>query len=273
MERIAVVTDSSACLPPSLAKTMGIRVLPITVHLLGADHLDGGDDLPSKVYRALADDEPVKSSPPSVADYLAAIEDSDAGTVVVVTPAAEFTAMHQHAAVACELAGRRAIVIDSRTAAAGEGLVVAAGAQAAAGGERLAGVIRCLEEASSRVDLVASLAGLGVLRRSGLVPAGSLEARSREGSRIVFRMRAGAVEPLASVACGSDALDAIEAEWTSGGGWGATRHMVFHADCPDLAQELAERLGDTSAIAGFSAAMAIHTGPGVVGAAWLPPMP
>ena len=56
MHDIALVADSSACLPPALAHALGIRVLPITVHLPDADYRDGVDRLARGVYRALERD-------------------------------------------------------------------------------------------------------------------------------------------------------------------------------------------------------------------------
>lgn len=270
MSNVAIVTDSSACLPAATSGPLGIRVLPITVHLPGSDHLDGGDGLPQLVYQALDRNQPVKSSEPSMADYLDAIEEAGPGPVVVVTPAVEFTAMFGHATSACDLAGHRAVAVDSRTAAAGQGLVVRAGARVAAGGGSLDRVLRALDLASGRVDLVASLATLVPLRRSGRVPSASLvqPGRGRDARRTLFRMREGAVEPLASVRSPEAAVEAIGAEWESGGRPGADSCMVFHADCPALADQLGRRLGGVTSISEFSAAMGIHTGRGVVGAAW-----
>lgn len=271
MPHTAVVTDSSACLPASLIETLGINVLPITVHLPGADRLDGAADLPLQVYQALEADQPVKSSSPSVAEYLAAIEDAEADTVVIVTPAGEYTAMTGNASLACQLAGRRAHVVDSRTGAAGQALVVLAGAESAAAGDHPMAVLRAFEEASERVDQVGSLAVLAPLRRSGRVASGVLEGGGQEQVRSVFRMRRGAVEPLATVRTAEAAVDRIHAEWEQGGGPGALTDIVFHGGVPELADQLSRRLDREPLIAGFSAAMGVYTGRGVIGVAWLPP--
>jgi DegV family protein with EDD domain len=271
VRRTAIITDSSVCLPAPVVDALGICVLPITVHLPGSDHLDGGDDLGRKVYQALENGQPVKSSEPLLADYLAAIEDCEASSAVVITPAVEFTAMQGHAVLACELASRPAVTLDSRTAAAGQGLVVLEGAEPAAAGASLETVVRAIKAAIRRVDLVALVASLGHLRHSGRVPPTSLDALDDEGDHTVFRMRSGAVRPLATAASAGAALDLIEAEWTRGGA-DHSRCGVFHADRPLLAEELAARLGEgehTPSVTAFSAAMGIHTGPGVAGAAWL----
>lgn len=276
MHHVVVVTDSNVCLPVALVDMLGIRVLPITVHLPGADRQDDGDDLSRLVYHALDHDQPVKSSPPSVAEYLAAIEGAEAGAVVVVTPAAEFTAMHGHASLACELATRRGVAVDSRTATAGQGLVVLAAARAAAAGADLETVVRTVHDAAGQVDLVASVAELATLWRRGWVPSEVMEGpggrvAGQDGPRTLFRLREGCVEPLDSVGSAAAALDAIHAAWSRGGGRDATSSVVFHADDPVLAARLEERLGGVSFVSGFSAAMGIHTGRGVVGAAWLAP--
>lgn len=268
---IALVADSSACLPPELASALGIRILPITVHLPDADYLDGVDRLARGVYRALERDEPVKSSPPSVVEYFAAIEEAGVRAVVVVTPAAEFTTMHRNASLAAEMAGPHVTVVDSRTAAAGQGLVVLAGAEAASTGASPAEVVRTMEHASTRVDLVASLENLGPIRRSGRVPSPALDVAGQLGVCPVFRMRFGAVEPLASPRDPGAALARIQREWAAGGGPAADRSAIFHADCRDLADGLERRLGPVDHVVELSAAMGIHTGPRVVGAAWLQP--
>ena len=128
-----------------------------------------------------------------------------------------------------------------------------------------------MEQASLRVDLVASLENLGPIRRSGRVPSVALDVAGRLGVRPVFRMRFGAVQPLASPRHTGAALARIQREWTTGGGPVTDRSAIFHADCHDLARSLQRRLGHVDHVVELSAAMGIHTGRRVVGAAWLQP--
>ena len=65
------------------------------------------------------------------------------------------------------------------------------------------------------------------------------------------------------------ALSRIVKEWRAGGGEEAVRSAVFHAARPEAAAELARKIGGSPFTTEFSAAMVIHTGPGVVGVAWL----
>jgi DegV family protein with EDD domain len=278
MSRVGLVTDSSTCLPPALVASLGIRVVPVTVHLPGADRIDGQeaaepgenpDCLSSRISEAVQRDQYVRSSHPFITDYLAAIEDVDADTVVVVTPAMEFAGMYRNASLAAELAARTAVTIDSRTAAAGQALVVLSGAEAAAAGGSLDEVVRAVEDACRRVDLVASLDTLVPISRSHRVPAPALRAAELEGMRSVFRMRGGTVEPLGATSTTEESLRTIAKEWNASGVPSEERTTVFHADCPDLADRLCALIGTVDFVSGFSAAMQIHTGQGVVGAAWL----
>lgn len=273
MARVAVVSDSSTCLPSDLVDKLGIVVVPVTVHLPGVDALDGSDQLSRRLSEAIERDQYVRSSHPFITDYVAAVEESGCEDVVIVTPAMEFAGMFRNASLAAELTSRHAVVIDSRTAAAGEALVVLAGAEAAASGASLAEVLAELESASRRVDLVATLATLDPIRRSRRVPAPILSGATLEGRRTMFRMREGTVELLGEVEGEEAAFDAITTAFAEGGGPDCERSTVFHADSPEAAERLSGRLGEVEFVSGFSAAMQVHTGPGVIGAAWLPRRP
>lgn len=264
------MTDSSTCLPPEILDKLAIVTVPVTVHLPGTSAMDGSDQLSKRISEAVERDQLVRSTHPYITDYLAAIEGALAEEVVIVTPAMEFAAMFRNASLAAELTSRHATVVDSRTAAAGEALVVMAGAEAAASGAGLEEVTGAIEDASRRVDLVASLATLDPIRRSRRVPAPLLRGAPLEGVRSLFRMRDGTVELLGEVAGEVEAFAAIAEAWSSGGGDGAERSTVFHADSPAAAERLCALLGEVDFVSGFSAAMQLHTGPGVIGAAWLP---
>ncbi|HLI44453.1 MAG TPA: DegV family protein [Acidimicrobiales bacterium] len=270
MARVAVVTDSSTCLPAEILDKLGIITVPVTVHLPGADGVDGSDQLSHRISQAVARDQYVRSTQPYITDYLAAIEDSGCEDVVIVTPAMEFAAMFRNASLAAELTSRHAAVVDSRTAAAGEALVVLAGAEAAAAGASLAEVVETIESASRRVDLVATLATLDPIRRSHRVPAPLLRGSALHGVRSLFRMRDGTVELLGEVSGEEEGFARIREEYERGQGRDSERSTVFHADSPEAAERLSALLGEVDFVSGFSAAMQLHTGPGVIGAAWLP---
>jgi len=268
---IALITDSSACVPEELIRDHKIRIVPILVQIGSEEFRNGVDLQPARLYRALEQDVPVKSAAPSPLDYLDAIEEAGDRSVVILTPATEFTRMHRNAVLGAELSGRQVAVVDSRSATAGHGLVVLAAAEARAAGGGVDDVVAAAEDAAVRVELVAALETLSSLRQSGRVSALTLGVANTLGVRPVFRMRRGVVERLGLPRSEEAAVNRIVRDWKSGGGPDADRSAVFHAGRPERAQDLATRLGNDPFVTEFSAAMAIHTGPGVVGVAWLPP--
>jgi len=268
MPPVWIITDSSACLPDALVRRLPVTVLPIMIHLPSGDLRDGMGEAGPLVYRALAMGEEVKSSAPSPIEYLAAIEQVE-GDAVVISPATEFTAMYRSAAVAADISGRGVPVVDSRTAAAAHGLVVLAAAEVAAHGGTVEDVITQAEEAGRRAELVAALDGVDFIRRSGRVPSVALQLAQQLGIRPVFRLRGGAVERLGVPRSLPAALRRIRKEAMAGGLSTAAASFVFHAEAPGRAAELREILGGDDEVTEFSPSMGIHTGPGVVGVAWL----
>jgi DegV family protein with EDD domain len=269
MHRVALITDSSACLPPEVAERLGVRVLPIAIHLPSGDTRDGVPGASQLVYEALATGDPVKSSAPPSVEYLTAIEQAGSPSVVVITPAIEFTVMYRNAVLAAEVAVPAVTVVDSRAAAAAHGLVVMAAAEVAAAGGSEAEVVRAAEDASRRVELVGALDTLEFIRRSGRVPSVALDLAERLGVRPVFSLDGGRVERLGVPRSAEAALRRVRKEATLRGLSGAARSIVFHAASSHRAEELRALVGGDAMVAEFSPSMGIHTGPGVVGVAWL----
>ena len=272
MGPVRVITDSSACVPAELVAKFRVCVLPISVLLPedGGIDIDAPDGEEVLVPEALAREELAGANHPFVTEYLQAIESQDFDSAVVITPAIEFATMYRNAALAAEFAVRPVQLVDARTAAAGQALVVLAGAEAAEKGAEIEEVVGIVEEASRRVELVASLATLEPIRRSGPVPDNVLGDLEPSGVRSIFRMHDGTVEPLGTAATADEALEAIHAAYRTSTPRGAERAAVFHANAPQLAERLGEILGGVDFISGFSVAMQVHTGGGVLGAAWIP---
>lgn len=262
-----VVTDSSACLGPRLARRLGVKVVGIGIVFV--DGTEGADDATTarRVERALMNGEPVKSVPPSVLEYLDAAED-DQRDSVVLTPATEFTVMYSTALNASRLGHRRMDVVDTRTAASAQGLVVEAAARAAAEGGPDK-VLAAAADAIERVRLVAALENLDTLDERGLVPSPSLLAARRRGARPLFTFSNGQVTVVGD-AGRMELGEALLGQWEAMAGEAGTDTRVFHAGHPAQASAVREALGaGTPPPTRFSPAMTIHTGPGLVGVAWL----
>jgi DegV family protein with EDD domain len=272
MARVAIITDSSTCLPSGAIAGRAISIVPVVIHLPSGEVRGDRPDATAQVYEAMGRDEPVKSSAPTPLEYLEAIDAAAAGgadEVVVVTPAAELTVMHRNACVAAELASCPTWIVDSRTAAAAQGLV-AMEAAGAAGAGRAADEVRMMAVAASRrAHLVAALDRVDFVRRSGRVPSVALGFAEHLGIKPVFQLRDGEVERLGVPRSERTALRRIVQEAWARGSRSAARSAVFHAACLERAERLRLMLGGADMVTEFSPSMGIHTGPGVVGVAWL----
>jgi fatty acid-binding protein DegV len=174
--------------------------------------------------------------------------------------------MAHNARIAVELAARPSAVVDTRTAAAGQGLVVRAALAAATDGAGLDVVTAVARETAARANLVAAIFDPRQLAHSGHVASASL-VETDPAEAMLARFRDGQVVPLAAV---GDALRAVAAAWRTGRGDPATT-LVFHSDQRQRAEQLSARLGIDAPVLACSAAMGAHVGPGVVGVAWLQP--
>jgi DegV family protein with EDD domain len=267
MSRVLVVTDSSACLPARALARPNVRVLPISILLADGEWPDSPDTA-SRVYAALAAGETVRSSPPTAVEFLKAIEDGDFDSAVVVTPAVEFTVMYRNASVAARLASRAVEVVDCRTAAAAQSLVVLAVLDAVGRGATAQEAAAAARRAAERADLVAALPTMNAVEHNAALPPSAV-GRVGAGLPALFRFHGGAVTHIGDVLQGVDPVEALRSAWSDAGGTAHTPTLVFHAAEEGLARRLGASLPCRARVVPFSPAMAVHTGPGWLGVAWL----
>lgn len=201
-------------------------------------------------------------------DYLDCIECSDFDAAVILTPAVEVTVMYRNARLASAMARRQVEVVDTRTAAAGQGLIVSAAAEAQAGGASVAEIAEAARDAAERTRMVAMLPDLTSIERSGHVPAVSLERYADQASQLLFRVDQGFISPLGRPNPQWDSSSELQAAWLASGGTNAERTLFFHANAAPEVSHLRSFIGSEEPIVEFSPAMTVHTGIGCVGVAW-----
>lgn len=275
---VAVVTESTSGVPPDLCRALEIEVVPLWIVRGDRSYRDGVDVTPDEFYRWLRDGPPYPTtSAPSPADFLAAYEAAaarGATEVVVLTLHAGLSAAWQNARLAAAEASIPVRVVDTRTAAASQGLLVVETARRLRAGRDVNEVVRWLEGSRSRVRLLAAVPDLRHLVRSGRVPglAGSLADRA--GVKPLFSLADGAIRPAGL----ARSVHGIRARLVAGPRRDrplARRLLVAvtHADAPQEAEALVsdlQKVGpDELWVVPFTPVMAAHTGPGVIGVAWL----
>ncbi|MGQ9553722.1 MAG: DegV family protein [Anaerolineae bacterium] len=279
MARVAVVTDSAACVPSELVREYQIHVVPFELALDGRRYRDGIDLTPGEFYRLLrqATSWPTTSVPPlgSFAAIYAELG-KEAEGIISIHVAAEFSSTVQVARLAARLVSSVPVrVIDSRSGAIAEGFVVLAAASAAVAGASLDKVVAAAEAAIPRVGLFSTLETLQYLHRGGRIGEAAALLGSCLHTHPVLELASGHVKVVGVTHGRRQALERIVeaiAERVSGQ---PACISAFHADASvDLAW-LEARLRALPGCREFYATeftpiMGAHTGPGAVGAAyWL----
>ena len=271
---VAVVTDSAASLAPDTVITRPIEIVPMGLVVGGVVYPDGQLEPAELLERAAH--ETVSTSAPSPGDFAKGVTAAGGEEgAVVVTVSSGMSASFAAARLAAGLFDPGAVeVVDSGTAAGGQGLVALAAADAAAAGAGVAEVAAAARLAASRVRLLASLESLDYLARSGRVPSLVGRASGSLGLNMLFELSGGRVRPHAPAFGTEAALSRIERGMARADRPGRRLQVaVLDAEAPSQAEALSRLILDRHPGADlfrapFSSVMVAHTGPGLVGAAW-----
>ncbi len=280
MPKVAVVTDSPACLTRELAEGHGIEIVPINFYAGGKMYRDGVDVTPSEAYDLfLADPESFKTSAASPDDCLNAYRKASrrAENIVFVTVSLKLSAVYRSAQEAIELArtelpGVNIKLVDSGLATPAEGFVALGAARAAEAGKDLEGVAGAAEEIKGRVGCFILLDTIRHVYRSGRVPKIASMAGSVLNIKPILTV-AGEVHFLTAVRSRRRGIERILEMMGGKVGRSPAHVSVFHAYAPEEAHKLKERVSAEFNCAElwlgeFSPVMGYACGTGTVGVAF-----
>ncbi len=172
---IAVVTDSTSDLPPDLAATYGIRVIPLNVRFGVDEYLDGVTMLAEEFYERLeSSDELPTTSAPSPELFAETYRELGAehDTVISLHVSSKLSATHTAAVQACELLGDdgpRVEVVDTLQASMALGWVAVGVAQAISGGATSEQAVDAAHDLSSRAKFIGLVETLEYLHKGGRI--------------------------------------------------------------------------------------------------------
>ena len=282
MKNVAIVTDTTACVPQEQVERYDIEVVPVQLIIDNKSYRDGIDISPSEFYAKLRNEKKMPTTSSSSPEpYLEAYRKASqkAKSILCLTEPSKFSAMFDSAKVAVETTMKtiRNIVIEvmeCTTAAAGQGLVALAAARAAAQNKSLDEVIRITRNVMSRTNLFATLDTLQYLARSGRVPQAAALVNSILNIKPVFSLNhkdAHTVAlPRTTKSATNRILKLMEADIDKNQ---ALHVAVMHADAPEQAEILKKRISaqfkcSELFITEFTPVMGVHTGPGLFGVAY-----
>ncbi|MGV8872243.1 MAG: DegV family protein [Rhodococcus sp. (in: high G+C Gram-positive bacteria)] len=272
---VAVVTDSSSCLPAALAAERAVSVVPLHVLVDGIDHREGVDDIPENSTSG----KPVTTagaSPGELAEvYAAALERSSGAGVVAVHISRGLSSTWEAARQAADHVGAAVRVVDSASAGMGLGFAVLAAADSAAGGADLDAVYHDAVSASTTSRCFIVVDRLDHLRRGGRIGTAAALLGTALAMKPVLHISDGTLVLREKTRTSSKALNklvdaAVGAAEEVGDDSGVVL-AVHHMKCTERAENVAAMLAarvprfTSIDVYPFGAVLGAHVGPGAVG--------
>ena len=275
MSEVAVVTDSTAYLPPGMAATHGISEVPLHVVLGARTGAEGLEVSPGDVASALAERRlRVSTSRPTPGEFAAAYRALGTDRVVSVHLSAELSGTYDAAVLAAgEVAadGIEVRVVDSRMLAMGLGFAVVAAAQVAGEGGDVDAVAEAAVRTAASTDMVFYVDTLEHLRRGGRIGAAAALVGTALAVKPLLHVADGRIALLEKVRTASKALARLEDLVVARAGDGTVAAAVHHLAAQDKADALAERLRgrlprlESLHVSQVGAVVGAHVGPGLLG--------
>jgi len=282
VDKVAIVTDTTACVPREQVEKYGIELVPIGLVFGDKVYQDGIDISPAEFYALLRQAEkPPTTSGSLPGPFLEAYRrvSQRASSILCITESSKFSGMFNSARVAVEMAKESLAdavieVLECGTAAAGQGLVVLAAAKAAALGKSLTEVVDTARRVMPRVNLFATLDTLHYLVKGGRVPKAAALASSLLKIKPIFTVSDGDAYPVTNARTNPGAMRRILKIMGQKVVKGQPLHVVvMHADALNRAIALKNQISsqfdcNELFITEFTPVMGVHTGPGVIGVAF-----
>lgn len=273
--RVAVVTDSTACLPPELLD--GITVVPLAVMIGGRSGTEGMDVTPATVAAALTERRvPVTTSRPAPAQFAETYRrllDTGAAGIVSVHLSAKLSGTCDAAALAAaEVDPERIVVVDSGSTGMALGFAARAAAGAAAASGDPGTVAGAARAASDNTTTFFYVDTLEFLRRGGRISAAEALLGTALLVKPILHVAGGVITAREKVRTTTRALERLVDLAVAAAGESEVDVAVQHLAAPGRAAEVggvvADRLGDRLRefwTCEVGAVVAAHCGPGLVG--------
>jgi DegV family protein with EDD domain len=276
----AIVVDGGAALPEDLER--GVVVVPQRITVGRTEFIDEGTtETYDDFYRLLRTGATTATATPSPGQYLDAFRRTEAETVLCLTIPERWSGMHSTATLAAEMLAteegrRRVTVVDTGTAVGGIALIARCAASLSAATDEAPAWEASVRSACTQVRVYGALATLTYVARSGRVPTLLAGISNTLRVRPVFKLVDGGDTGrvgLARTVTGT--IRQLERAAVDDLGSGPLWVVVFHADAPEEAAELGDRLSASLHAArcetvALSPMFGAHTGPGTIGFAALP---
>ena len=277
--RVAVVTDSTAYLPPVDAALLDVRVVPLQVVVDGESYDEGTPEASAVLLAALRAHVAVTTSRPSpeafAQTYDLARRDG-ASAVVSVHLSRAMSGTIEAAEMAARDAAIPVTVVDSRAVAMALGFAVVDAAELARSGADVAGVSAAAQSRAEATTTYFYVDSLDQLRRGGRISPAQAIVGHALAVKPLLRLADGRIEAWEKVRTTSRALARLEDAAVEAAGTAEVDVAVHHLADPARADALSDRLRERVpglrrlVVSEVGAVVGAHTGIGMLGLAVSP---
>ena len=285
MSGVAVITDRVAGINEELAEKHRIKTVP-TAYIIydGHSYIEGETINAVEAYQLLRKD-PDKFNTSAISpDYLIDVYrelSKKSQEILFITVSSALSAVSKSALLAANLFREQSPettihVIDSKTVASGQGLMVLAAARAAARGMSLEQVVNVTEQVRQKTGTFLLIDTLRYAYRTGRVPKFASMLGSMLGVKPLSRVSAnGELHPAGVSRTREGGIRRMLELIRNDAGTDTLHFMIMHADAPQAAEELGEQLKRefnslSMIITEFSPVMGYGSGPGTLAVGFHP---
>ncbi len=269
---VKIVTDSTADLPPEIARELDITVVPVYVNMRGRSYRDGVDVSLDEIYRKLVDDgTPITTSQPAPTDFAEIYRRlmKEADEIISIQLTSRLSGVYSSAIQGREMVGGkgRIEVVDSASISMGTGLITMAAARLAKAGASLPHILDETKQAISQVHVWGILDTLKYILRSGRLGHAKALLGSLLNVKPMITMKNGELFPSGIVRSRPRAMDRLIENFKSF--INVEEIGIVHSTNQEEAQSLKSRLSavlDSRHIylSRLGPALGVHGGPGTL---------
>ena len=279
MAKVLLMTDNVACIPQGLAEENQIKVVP-TANIIfdGYTYIEGVNINATEAYQLIKKDPDRFVTSAITPDYLLdeyrklSMESQD---ILLITLSSALSAFFKTASLAADLFREESPkttirILDSRTCAGAQGLVVLAAAKAAAQGMNLEQVASIAEQVRQKTGGLMFLDTLRYIYRTGRMSKTASRIVSLLNIKPINRMTdEGTVKLVTRARKREDGYKRLLETIRHEAGTDALHFVVSHAAAPELADRLSELLKQefnclSLIISDYSPVMGYGAGPGAL---------
>lgn len=272
---VAVVTDSTADVPPQEVQRLNINVVPAVLTIDGQTYTDGVELSREEFYARMPEmKRPATTAVPSPITFeqmYRTLFEQGFEKILSIHISSHLSGMLNAASRAAQAFENRVHCFDSLQVSMGLGFQVMEAAAAALTGETMESLKKIVHQARDKVHLAALIDTLEYLKRSGRVSWIRAGLGDLLKLKLLVGVQDGVVERIDNVRTKRKGLEAMLETARS---WQPLQRLaVLHSGIPDQAADFVERVRDLAAesplIVDVTTVIGAHVGPGSIGLAGL----